>query len=69
MFWDVFKREGGEAIRPLTASELRDQFEITVAQWIDAHEGHDSEKEADGMIVDIGEELEERLKEVLGASA
>lgn len=66
--WDIHKWENGERIRPLTASEMRDQWEETVCQWIDAHEGLDSEAESDGLVLEMGEDLEIALQELLVAS-
>ena len=66
--FEVHKWEAGERIRPLTASEMRDKWEEAVCQWVDAHEGHDSEAESDGLIVDMGEDLEIALQELLVAT-
>lgn len=59
---DGFKWEGGERVRPLNKAEVREAVEEFLAQWIDAHPGHDSGTEsAESTLLDIGQDLEEAL--------
>ena len=68
--WDVMKWEGGEPKRPLTRAEFREQLEITLAQWVDAHRGHDSGfGDTETLISDIGEEVETSMDDLFEESS
>ena len=70
MNWEVRKWENGEPKRPLTRQEFRDQLAETLAQWVDAFRGHDSEmEEAQTMIEDIADECSDRMDDLFEASS
>ena len=61
---EVWKWEAGERTRPLTKEELRDQIEMMLAEWVDAHQGHDSgTDEAASAITDIADTFADAIDE------
>lgn len=65
---DVYMWERGERVRPLDKGEMRQKLEALLAQWVDAHPGGDSgTPAAQGMLQDLGEEIEMRLDDLLTA--
>lgn len=63
------KWENGEPKRPLSGCEVRAAIEELLAQWVDAHPNHESgTPDAQNILYEIGEGLEERLSDLLNAA-